>query len=227
VGVGADKRDRSPAPGHGLSRHCRGGSVLCQIAVDGASLFRAALVTELAFVSCGDDEPYAPAGTARAVRDAIRPCVGPLLSLWGTEGAGFDLALVALSVAFPAYAGIITARLRDWFTRSAPPLRTALGLALGFHGDRGDDVKQTVLDEVGQSLRWVTRSGRLIGFVPADSPFPEPGQEPYIDSPVPDAIRVAELLRSGAEEHTRDLAPVFSFLLTLMESGSTTIDWPI
>jgi hypothetical protein len=199
---------------------------LCQIALDEASLFRAALVTELAFVSCGYDQPYAPAGTALAVRDAVRPSVSPLLRLWGTGGAGFDLGLTALSVAFPADAGIITARMRDWFTRSEPPLRTALGLALGFHGDHGADVKQTVLDEVGQSLGWVTRSGRRIGYVPADSPFPEPRQEPYIDSPVPDAIRIAELLRSGAEEHTRDFGPVFSFLLTLMESGSRTIDWP-
>jgi hypothetical protein len=131
-----------------------------------------------------------------------------------------------LEAARAGHGGIITAALRDWFTRSEPPLRTALGLAESFHGNRSDDVKRTVLDEVGQSLRWITRSGRLIGFVPTDSPFPEPAQEPYIDSHVPDAIRVAELLRSGAEEHTRDFVPVFGFLLTLMESGGRTIDWP-
>src|SRR5215469_15180755 len=57
---------------------------LCRIALDEASLWRAALAAELAFLSTGYDEPYAPAGTALAVRDAVRPYVEPLLGLWGT-----------------------------------------------------------------------------------------------------------------------------------------------
>jgi hypothetical protein len=46
---------------------------LCQIALDQASVWRAALTAELAFLATGYDESHAPAGTACAVRDAIRP----------------------------------------------------------------------------------------------------------------------------------------------------------
>lgn len=199
---------------------------LCQIALDEASLRRAALAAELACLSAGCDEPYAPAGTARAVRDAVRPYAGELLGLWGSAGPGLDMALVAVSVAFPAEAAVITARLRDWFSRSGPPLRTALGLALGFHGLADEAVQQIILDEVAQSVCWAVRSGGLVGFVPNDSPFPRPAEEPCIDSPVPDAIRVAERLRAGAEEQTSDFAPVSGLLSELMESGGHLIDWP-
>lgn len=177
------------------------------------------MISELAFLSAGYDEPYSPAGTARAVRDAIRPYVGPLLRLCGTADQGIDFSLVAVSVAFPAEATVITAQLRDWFDRSEPPLQTALGLALGFHGLADDAVEQVIVDEVGQSIRWVIRRRGLVAFVPNDSPFPREAEEPYIDSPVPDAIRVAERLRAGAEEQASDFAPIFSFLLTLMETG--------
>lgn len=199
---------------------------LCQIALDEASLSQAALTVEVAFLSAGYDEPYAPAGTARAVRDAVRPYVGRLLRLFGTADPGLDMALVAVSVAFPAEAAAITAQVRDWFGRSEPPLRIALGLALGFHGLADETVEQIMLDEVGQSIRWTIRHGDLVGFVRNDSPFPQPGQEPYIDSPVPEATRVAQRLRAGAEEQTSDFAPVFSFLLTLMEFSHHLIDWP-
>ena len=97
--------------------------LLCQIALDEATLWRAALTAELAFLSTGYDEPYARDGTAMAVRDAVRPYVGQLLGLWGTANPGLDMALVAVSVAFPAKASAITARLRDWFGRSELPLR--------------------------------------------------------------------------------------------------------
>ena len=168
--------------------------------LDEATLWRAALVAELAFLSTGYDEPYAPAGTARAVRDAIRPYTGKLLGLWGSADPGLDMALAALSVAFPAQAAAITAQLCGWFGRSQPPLRTALGLALGFHGLAGEAVQRIIVDEVGRSIRWAHRCGGLVGFIPNDSPFPQPDQEPYINSPVPDAIRVAERLRAVAEE---------------------------
>jgi hypothetical protein len=199
---------------------------LCQIALDEVSLWRTALAAELALWSAGYDEPYAPAGTALAVRDAVRPYVGQLLQRWGTAGPGLDMALVALSVAFPAEATVITAQLRHWFGKSEPPLRTALGLALGFHGLADEAVERIIVDEVGQSIRWVIHSGDLIGFVPNDSPFPQPAQEPYIDSPVPEAIRMAERLRAGAEEQTSDFAPVYGFLLRLMEFDHHLIDWP-
>jgi hypothetical protein len=74
---------------------------LCRIALDEATMFRAALIADLAFWATGYDEPYAPAGTARAVRDAVRPYVGELMGLWGTDDQGLDMALVAVSVAFP------------------------------------------------------------------------------------------------------------------------------
>ena len=83
---------------------------LCQIALDERSLWRAALIDELASLAVGSDEPFAPAGTALAVRDAIRPYTGELLRLWGTEDPGLDMALVAVSVAFPAGAAVITAQ---------------------------------------------------------------------------------------------------------------------
>lgn len=199
---------------------------LCQLALDKASLWRAALITELACLSVGYDEPYAPAGTALGVRTAIRPYVVQLLRLWGTADPGLDMALVAVSVVFPAEAAVITVQLRDWFDRAQPPLRTALGLALGLHGSADEAVRQLILDEVGQSISWATPMGDLVAFIPSNSPFPQPAEEPYIDSPVPEAIRTAGRLRAGAEEQISDFAPVFSFLLTLMEYGNDLIDWP-
>jgi len=199
---------------------------LCQIALDERSLWRAALTSELAFLSAGGDEPHSPAGTARAVRDAVRPYVGPLLALWGTADPGLDMALVAVSVAFPAEGVAITAQLRDWFNRSELPLRKALAFALGYHGLTDEAVERIIMDEVGQSVRWAIRRGGLVAFVPNKSPFPKPNEEPYIDSPVPEAVRVAERLRAGAEERTRDLDPVFPFLITLMEWGGQLIDSP-
>jgi hypothetical protein len=150
-----------------------------------------------------------------------------LLHLWGTEDPGLDMSLVAVSVAFPDQAAVITAQLRDWFGRSQPPLRTALGLVLGYHGLAHDQsVKQIIVDEVGQSIRWVTRSHGMIAYIPNNSPFPLPGQEPYIDSPVPEAIQVAERLRAGAEEQVSDFTPLGRFLAKLMESGYQLIDSP-
>jgi hypothetical protein len=57
--------------------------------------------------------PSASAGTARAVRDAVRPYVGQLLGLWGSADLGLDMTLAALSVAFPAGAAPVTAHLGD------------------------------------------------------------------------------------------------------------------
>jgi hypothetical protein len=96
----------------------------------------------------------------------------------------------------------------------------ALGHALGFHGPVDEAVAEIVVDEVGQSITRENRSGGLIVFAPNDSPFPRPGEQPYFDSPVPAAIRVAERLRAEAAEQTRNFISVFSFLLTLMESGT-------
>lgn len=73
---------------------------LCQIALDKASLERAAVIGMLAFLAAGGDEPFSPAGTAQAVRDAIRAYLGPLLFLWGTAGPEMDMAVAAVSVAF-------------------------------------------------------------------------------------------------------------------------------
>jgi hypothetical protein len=200
--------------------------LLCQIALNEASLWRAALTAQLAFLATGYDEPYAPAGTALAVRDAVRPYMEQLLGLWGTAGPGLDLALVAVSAAFPAQATAVTGHLRDWFATSEPPLRTALGLALGFHGQADDAVEQIILEEVGQSIRLAVRRGGLVGFIPHDSPFPRPAEEPYIDSPVPEAFQVAERLRAGAEEQACDFTTIYGFLITLMDTIGRLIDWP-
>jgi hypothetical protein len=199
---------------------------LCQIALDEATPWRAALTADLAFLSTGYDEPYAPAGTARAVRDAVRPYVGELLGQWGSADTGLDMALVAVSAAFPAEAPAITVQLADWFGRSEPPLRTGLGLALGFHGLADEAVERIISDEVGQSVHWVVRSGGLIAYLPGQSGFPRPAEEPYISSPVPGAIQLAKLLRAGAEEQAVDFSPVRGFLGTLMMSSGQLIDYP-
>lgn len=177
-------------------------------------------------MSTGCDEPYAPAGTAQAVRDAVRPYAGELLGQWGSADTGLDMALVAVSAAFPAEAPAITAQLADWFSRSEPPLRTALGLALGFHGLADEAVERIISDEVGQSIRWVVRSGGLIAYRPGQSGSPRPEEEPYISSPVPGAIQLAKLVRALAEEQTIDFSPIRGFLSTLMESSGELIDYP-
>ena len=189
---------------------------LCRIALDEGTLWRAALIEELAEMSTGYDRPHAPRGTAQAVRDAVRPYVGGLVGLWGTEDQGLDMALVALSVAFPVEAAPIVPKLRDWFGRSEEPLRTGLGLALGFHSSAGDAVRQIVEDEVRQSVRWVAHHGNLIGYLPAEPGSPREYEEPYIDSPVPEAIHLARQLQRGADEKAASFSPVYRFLLNLM-----------
>lgn len=136
------------------------------------------------------------------------------------------MALAALSVAFPAEAPAIAGPLRDWFDRSEPPVRTGLGLVLAYHGLADEAIDRIVTDEVGQSLKWAIRTDKFTAFTPNPSPFPQAAEEPYIDSPVPEAIRVAARLRSGADEQTRDFFPVFSFLMTLMDSAGHLIDSP-
>jgi hypothetical protein len=164
---------------------------LCRIVLDEATMWRAALAADLAFLSTGYDEPYAPAGTAQAVRDAVRPYVGELMGLWGTDDQGLDMALVAVSVAFPVEAAAIASPLRDWFGRSEPPLRTALGLALGFRSSADGAVKRIVEDDVGQSISWVVRTGKLIAHLSDQPGSPRKNEEPYINSPVLEAIHVA------------------------------------
>lgn len=190
---------------------------LCRIALDEATMFRAALIADLAYLATGYDEPYAPAGTAQAVRDAVRPYVGELMGLWGTDDQGLDMALVAVSVAFPVEAAGIAAQLSDWFGRSEPPLRTALGLALGLHSSADDVVRLIVDREVSQSIRWVIRAEGMIIHVPRR--FRSPDEEPYIDSPVIDAIHLARRLQTGADEQAVKFSPLYSFLMTLMDSG--------
>lgn len=199
---------------------------LCRIALDEAALFRAALIADFAFLATGYDEPFAPAGTAQAVRDAVRPYVGDLMSLWGTDDQGLDMALVAVSVAFPVEAAGIAAPLGEWFGRSEPLPRKALGLALGLHGSADEAVRLIVDREVRQSIRWVIRrTGGGISYLPRKSRSPH--EEPYINSPVIDAIHMARRLQAGAEEHTTEFSPVFSFLMTLMDtSGGQLVKYP-
>lgn len=134
------------------------------------------------------------------------------------------MALVAVSAEAPA----ITTQLADWFSRSEPPLRTSLGLALalGFHGLADEAVERIISDEAGHSIRWVVRSGGLIAYRPGQSGSPRPEEEPYISSPVPGAIHLAKLVRARAEEQTIDFSPIRGFLSTLMESSGELIDYP-
>lgn len=192
---------------------------LCQIVLDEASLWRAALAAGLACLSTGYDQPYAPAGTARAVRDGVRPYVSELTDLWGTDDEGLDIALVALSVAFPVEASAIIDRLSEWFSRSQPPLRTGLGLALVFHSAADDAARQIAEDEIRQSISWVTRTGRLMSERYKNGQSPWEKKELYIGSPVLDAIHVARRLQRGAEEQTADFHQVGSLLMQLLDSG--------
>lgn len=196
---------------------------LCRIALGEATMWRPALAVELAFLSTGYDEPYAPAGTARAVRDAVRRYVSELMDLWGTDDEGLDVALVALSVAFPVEAAAIVPRLNEWFGRSQPQLRTGLGLALTFHSSADDAAKRIVEDELRQSISWVVRHGDLIAHLPRQRGSARKTEEPYINSPVLEAIRVARRLQAGAEEQTTDFSHVHSFLMTLLDSGGTRL----
>lgn len=203
---------------------------LCQIALNETTRWRAALTADLAFLATGYDEPYSPAGTARAVRDGIRPYTGRLLAQWGTADAGLDMGLVAMSAAFPAEAAAevptITAHLADWFARSEPPLRTGLGLALGYHGLADKTIERIITDEVGRSIRWVARTGDLIISLPGQHESSQPHGEPYISGVVPDAIDLARHLRAGADEEAADLSPVGSFLGKLMQYGGRLIEYP-
>jgi hypothetical protein len=189
---------------------------LCRIALDEGTLWRAALIEDLALMSTGTDKPHAADGTAQAVRNAVRPYVGDLIGLWGTEDQGLDMALVALSVAFPVDAAPIVPKLRDWFARSEPSLRTGLGLALGFHSSAGDAVRRIIDDELRQSISWVVRNGNLISHLPTEPGSPREDEEPYIDSPVLEAIHLARQLQRGTEEQATDITPVYGFLLNLM-----------
>lgn len=201
---------------------------LCQVALDEAALWRAALIADLAFMSTGYDEPYAPAGTALAVRDGVRPYLGGLFSRWSTADPGLDMALVVLSAAFPVEAAPVIAQFTGWFGRSEPPLRTALGLALGFHGLADQAAQRIVEDEVAQSVGWVVRAGGLLLLNPEPGPdgLPRPEAEPYVHSPVPQAIQVGERRRAGAEEQVSDLHPVRGLISTLMDLGAHLMDYP-
>jgi hypothetical protein len=197
---------------------------LCQLALDAATPWRAQLITELAFLSLGDDQPFAPAGTARAVRDGIRSSIGQLLSLWGTADAGLDMALVAVSLAFPERAAAVTPRIRDWFTRSEPPLRSALGLALAVHGATDDAVSQVVSDEVEQDARSAAHVRRR--RTPGGPYVSGLDLGPNVYSPVRGATQLAARLRAGEDPENDAFSCVHSLLLNLMGYGGNLIDHP-
>jgi hypothetical protein len=197
---------------------------LCQLALDAATPWRAALIEMLTFLSLGHDKPFAPAGTARAVRDAIRSSSGQLLALWGTADPGLDFALVALSLAFPEQAAVVTTRIQDWFTRSEPPLRTALGLALAVHGATDDAVNQVVSDDVEQDARSAAHIHRR--RVPGGPYVLALDLGPAIYSPVLGAIQLATRLRAGEDADNDALSCVFTLLLNLMHYAGNLIDYP-
>lgn len=191
---------------------------LCRLVLDPATMWRAALAVHLPLLSAGSDQPYAPAGTARAVRDAIRPYVPALMDLWGTDDDGLDLALVALSVAFPVEAADVVPRLRGWFGRSVPPLRTTLGLSLAFHSSAGEEVRAIVDEQIRRSVCWISRGKGLVGHLPPEAGSPRTHEEPYVDSDVIEAISMARRLQSGAEEPDY-LGEISGFLHELIDTG--------
>ena len=60
--------------------------------------------------------------------------------------------------------------LRDWSARSRPPLRTAPGLAPGFHVMTDEAVEQVILDEAGRSIRWVIRRAAIVSVARLSQP---------------------------------------------------------
>jgi hypothetical protein len=188
---------------------------LCQLALDAATPCRAALIADLAFLSLGDDEPFAPAGTARAVRDAIRSSTGQLLGLWGTADEGLDMALVAVSVAFPEQAAVVTPHIREWFGRSEPPLRRALGLALAVHGATDDAVGQVLSEEVDRDAR--AAANIRSRSAPGGPWISKLDQGPSVYSPVIGTIQLATRLRAGEDAECNAFSCVFSLLLKLMD----------
>jgi hypothetical protein len=190
---------------------------LCQLVLDAATPWRAALTAKLAFLSVGHDEPFAPAGTARAVRNAIRSSTGQLFGLWGTADEGLDMALVAVSVAFPEHAAVVTPDIRDWFGRSEPPFRTALGLALAVHGLTGDAVGQILAEEVDRDARTAAYIRRR--RTPGGPWLSKLDQGPSVYSPVLGAIQLAARLRAGEDAECDAFSGVFSLLLNLMDYG--------
>ena len=54
----------------------------------------------------------------------------------------------------------------------------------------------------------VIRRGDLIAHLPRHSGSPRENEEPYINSPVLEAVRVARRLQAGAEEQTANFSPV-------------------
>jgi hypothetical protein len=64
-------------------------------------LRRARLIELLAFLSLGHDQPYAPAGTARHVRDAVRLCAIDVHPVLATDDVAVQLALAELAAAMP------------------------------------------------------------------------------------------------------------------------------
>lgn len=145
------------------------------------------------------------------------------MDLWGTGDKGLDMALVALSAAFPVEAAAVVPRLSEWFSRSQPPLRTVLGLALGYHSSAEAAARQIVED-----VTWVARRGRRIAHLPEQADAPRDYLlESYIYSPVLDAIHVARRLQRGAEEQTAEFSGIRGFLMTLMDlGGDRLINYP-
>jgi hypothetical protein len=133
------------------------------------------------------------------------------------------MALAAVSVAFPVEAAAIVSPLRDWFGRSEPPVRTVLGLALGFHTSADDAVRRIIEYEVSHSISWIVRLDGMIAYLPSQPGSHREDEEPYIGSPVLEAIQVARRLQAGTEEQTIDFSPVFRLLMTLMDSGGDRV----
>jgi hypothetical protein len=197
---------------------------LCELALDAATPWRDMLTADLADLSVGYDEPFAPAGTARAVRDAIRSSTGQLFDLWGTANAGLDMALVAVSVAFPEQAAAVTPHIQDWFARAEPPVRTALGLALAVHGATDDAVGQIVSDQVDQDARRAAGTRRR--RTPGGPLVRDLDLGPSVYSPVMGAIQLAARLRAGENAECKAFDCISGLLLRLIDHRGNLIGHP-
>jgi hypothetical protein len=107
-----------------------------------------------------------------------------------------DMALVAVSVALPEQAVVVTLHIRDWSGCAEPPVRTALGLALAVHGVTDDAVGQLLSEEVDLDAR---RAAHIRRRTPGGPWLSGLDQGPNVYSPVLGAIQLAAGLRAGED----------------------------
>lgn len=200
---------------------------LADLALDSETLFRPALIVELALMATGYDTPYSPEGTARAVRDAMRRRVPRFAGQWETADRALDAALTVLSLAFPVESTALVDGIRRWFDQSSGSVRHGLGLALVYHGLSNAHTEQIRREEIGNSLGWVAQCGELSIYRPRlPSGLPRPDEEPVFDSSLMAAVYAAQNLRAGAIERKEDISSFSELQGTFLERMYSLIPYP-